>query len=123
MVSRLFDAFQRHDLVWALDLIDKDAVWTFPGRRGRIAGEHRGREAIVRFLTDVMVLTGGTFNLELHEIAAADSSAVALFTGSGTRDGKTLNNPTALHVKVRNGRAVEFREYVWDLDHVEDFWS
>jgi ketosteroid isomerase-like protein len=46
-----------------------------------------------------------------------------LFTGRAQRNGKTLENPTALAVTMRDGRAVEFREFVWSLEHVEDFWS
>jgi ketosteroid isomerase-like protein len=123
VVRRLFDAFRAYDVAGVIDAISEDAVWTFPGRRSKIAGEHRGREEVIKFLTKVMMLAGGTFSVEVHDIMASDDGAVVLFTGRAKRGGKTLDNPTALHVRVRAGRAVEFHEYVWDLDHVEDFWS
>lgn len=122
-VRRLFDAFKAYDVAGVIDAIAEDAVWTFPGRRSKIAGEYRGREEVIKFLTKVMMLAGGTFSVKVHDIMASDDGAVVLFTGSAKRAGKTLDNPTALHVRVRDGRAVEFREFVWDLDHVEDFWS
>jgi len=123
LVKRLFDAFATYDIPGIIGAIPERAVWTFPGTRSQLAGRHRGREAIVKFLTKVMVLSSGTFSLELHDIMASDEGVVALFTGTAKRGGKKLNNPTALHVNILNGQIVEFREYVWDLEHVEDFWA
>ncbi len=123
LVRRLFEALAKREVAVALAIIAPDAVWHFPGTRGALAGEHRGREAIVRFLTSVMTLTGGTFHMDIDDVAASDDGAVLLFTGHGQRNGKTLDNPTALRVRIHDGQAVEFREFVWDLAHVEDFWA
>ena len=123
LVRSLFEALAGRDAVAVQAAIADDAVWRFPGHRGQLAGEHRGRDAIVAFLTQVMVLTDGTFALELEDVTASDDNAVVLFTGRGERNGKRLNNPTALRVQIRDGEAVEFTEFVWDLDHVEDFWA
>jgi len=123
LARRLFDAFAARDIATALSLIPADAVWRFPGTHGALAGEHRGREAIVRFLTQVMALTGGTFHMDIEDITASDDNVVVLFTGDGQRDGKTLHNPTSLRIRVQDGQLVEFTEFVWDLDHVEVFWS
>jgi ketosteroid isomerase-like protein len=70
-----------------------------------------------------MTLTGGTFHLDIEDIAAGGNSVVVPFTGHGQRNGKTLDNPTSLRVRIQEGQAVEFREFVWDLAHVEDFWD
>ncbi len=123
LVRSLFAALERRDARAVQRLIAEAAVWRFPGRRGQLAGEHRGREAITRFLTQVMVLTNGSFSLEVEDVTASDDNAVVLFTGRGERNGKRLHNPTALRVQIRDGAAVEFTEFVWDLDHVEDFWA
>ena len=103
--------------------IDDDAVWGFPGRRGKLAGEHRGKSAIFSFLMSVQSLTAGTFHLDVVDVAASDEHAVAIFRGHGERDGKRLDNPTALVVRFAGGKIIELREFVWDLEHVEDFWS
>jgi ketosteroid isomerase-like protein len=123
LIRRLFQAFAERDFAAAQSIVAENAVWHFPGTRGALAGEHRGREAILRFLASVMTLTGGTFHLDIEDITASDNNAVVLFAGHGQRDGKTLDNPTALRVRIRDGQAVEFREFVWDLAHVEDFWA
>jgi uncharacterized protein len=123
LVRRFFAALGERDAATALSLLADDAVWRFPGTRGQIAGDHVGREGIVRFLHSVMTLTNGTFDLEIHDITASDEHAVVLFTGHGERNGKTLDNPTALVVRISGGKVIEFREFVWDIAHVDDFWS
>jgi hypothetical protein len=122
-VRRLFQALATRDAAAVNEIIPEDAVWRFPGRRGALAGDHRGRDQIISFLVSVMTLTGGTFRLEIEDITASDSNVVVLFTGRGERNGQTLTNPTALRVRMVAGRPAEFVEFVWDLENVDDFWS
>ena len=122
-LRQLFEAFRQADLETIQSVIDADAVWHFPGRSGKLAGSHRGREAVLEFLLQVQSLTDGTFHLELIDVLANDERAVVLFRGHGQRLGRTLDNPTCLHVRLQDGRAVEIWEFVWDLYHVDAFWS
>jgi ketosteroid isomerase-like protein len=122
-IRALFTAFRAADLATVQTTIPEDAVWHFPGRRGKLAGAHRGRAAILQFLMSVPQLTDGTFHLELEDVLANDTHAVALFRGSGTRDGKMLDNPTCLKMRIEKEQVVEVWEFVWDLFAVDDFWS
>ena len=54
---------------------------------------------------------------------ANDSHAVALFRGHGERQGRTLDNPTCLRMRLENDQVVEVWEFVWDLFAVDDFWT
>ena len=122
-IRDLFTAFRNRDLATIQQVIPDDAVWHFPGRHGQIAGDHRGRDAILGFLLQVQALTEGTFHLDLIDVVANDDRAVALFRGRAERNGKTLDNPTCLVMRMRAGSIVEVWEYVWDLYHVDDFWT
>ena len=122
-IRELFAAFRTGDIDTIRALIPEHAVWHFPGRRGQLAGTHRGRDAVFSFLLNVRALTAGTFHLDLLDVLANDTNAVALFHGHGERNGKTLDNPTCLTMRIENGQVVEVWEYVWDLFHVDDFWS
>ena len=122
-IRDLFGAFRSGDVAAIENAVAADAVWHFPGRAGRLAGSHRGREAIFAFLGRVMELTDGTFGLELEDVVAGEERAVALFRGHGTRGGKTLDNPTCLVVRLKDGKATEIHEFVWNLFEVDDFWS
>jgi ketosteroid isomerase-like protein len=122
-VRRLLAAFERADVAEIQALIPEDAVWRFPGRKGKLAGTHRGRDAIFAFLLNVGALSGGTFHLELIDVVANDRYAVVLFRGSAQRDGKVLDNPTCLRMRLEDGQVAEVWEFVWDLYEVDEFWS
>jgi hypothetical protein len=122
-VRDLFSAFERGDVAAIQALIPEGAVWRFPGRQGQLAGTHVGRDAIFAFLLKVGALTGGTFHLDLIDVVANDRYAVALFTGSGERNGKTLDNPTCLRMRLEEGKVVEVWEFVWNLYEVDEFWA
>jgi ketosteroid isomerase-like protein len=93
-------------------------------RCGKRAGSHTGRAAIVAFLLNVQALTDNTFHLDLIDVLANDTHAVALFRRHGARNGKTLNNPTCLRMRLNAvGQVVEVWEFVWDLFQVDDFWA
>jgi len=122
-VRDMFAAFKRADLAAIEAAIPANAVWHFPGHHGKLAGSHRGRDAILGFLMNVASLTGGSFHLDMEDVIANDRFAIALFRGHGTRDGKTLDNPTCLKMRFANGRIAEVWEFVWDLFAVDEFWS
>ncbi len=123
LVRGLFAAFARRD-VEAIDaILHTDAVWHFPGRRGQLAGSHRGRDEIFAFFVRVQELTGGSFHMELIDVLASDDHAAALFRGHGERAGRTLDNPTCLRLRITDNHVVEVWEFVWDLYAVDEFWA
>jgi uncharacterized protein len=122
-IRELFAAFRVADLAAITGTIAEDAVWHFPGRDGQLAGDHAGCEAIVAFLLNVQRLTNHTFGLELIDVIANDGHAVALFRGHASRNGRTLDNPTCLRMRIQDGRVMEVWEFVWNLYDVDAFWS
>lgn len=122
-IRGLFDAFHARDLAAIRDALAADAVWHFPGRTGRLAGSHVGHAAIFGFLARVSELTEGSFELQLEQILANDTHAVVFFRGRGRRLDRVLDNPTCLKIRMREGRAEEIHEFVWDLFAVDAFWS
>jgi len=122
-IRDLFRAFREGDAAAIRDRLHAEAVWHFPGHRGRLAGSHRGHEAIFAFLLDVHTATGGTFGLELVDVLANDRHAAVFFRGHATRAGRTLDNPTCLRIRFVDGQVAEIWEFVWDLEHVEAFWG
>jgi hypothetical protein len=123
LVRNLFDAFLRGDVVTIYASMAEDAVWHFPGRKGQLAGDHRGREAIFAFLAKPAELTGGYFTVELIDVLANDENAVAIFRAIGERDGRELNNHNCLRMRIEDGKIVEFWEFVWDLYKTDEFWT
>jgi len=122
-IRGLFEAFEARDIDAIRGAISETAVWHFPGRTGKLAGAHSGHAGIFEFLARVSALTDGTFGLDLEGVLANDTCAVALFRGHGRRNGRELDNPTCLKIRLEEGRAVEIWEFVWDLHAVDEFWS
>ena len=121
-IRSLLRAFKNRDVETIQQAFAEDATWHFPGKRGRLAGSHSGYAAIFSFLARVTELTDGTFDFKIERVLADDDYAVVFFRGHAHRNGLTLDNPTCLKIRLREGRAVEIWEFVWDLDAVEDFW-
>lgn len=122
-IRGLFEAFHARDVEAIRDALAEDAVWHFPGRDGKLAGDHVGHAGIFAFLARVGELSEGTFSLDLEEVLADDRWAVAFFRGSGRRGDRRLDNPTCLKIRLEAGRAREIWEFVWDLRAVDRFWS
>ncbi len=122
-IRALFAAFRAGDIATIQDSFAENAVWHFPGRDGKLAGSHAGHAGIFAFLARVPQLTDGSFHLDLEEVLANDTHAVAFFRGHGEREGRKLDNPTCLKIRLEDGKAAEIREFVWDLFDVDAFWS
>jgi ketosteroid isomerase-like protein len=122
-IRELFTAFRTGDVGTIHAILPDQVVWHFPGRRGQLAGTHRGRDAVFAFLLQVQSLTEGTFHLDLIDVLANDAHAVALFRGHAQRQDRTLDNPTCLRMRIEHGQVVEVWEFVWDLYAVDDFWA
>ena len=124
LIRELCSAFDTQDAEAIRSAIAPDCVWHFPGRDGALAGSHTGHDAIFSFLIRVGELTDGTFQLDVEDVVANDNRAVVLFRGHGRRsDGRRLDNPTCLAIRLKDGKAIEIHEFVWNLYEVDDFWE
>jgi ketosteroid isomerase-like protein len=121
LVERAFNAFGR-DALTVARTIDEDAVWRVPGSNA-MSGEYRGRDAILRFLRQTMVLTGGTYRTELRYVVADDERAVAVYRARGERDGRAIDIDQALFCVVRDGRLVDVTAVPFDSAAFDAFWS
>ena len=88
LVREGFAAFGRGDMdALRKQFFTNDVRWHPPGR-GSISGDYEGIEQVLQYFARIIELTGGTFNLELHDVLANDEHAAALITVRGERAGK-----------------------------------
>jgi ketosteroid isomerase-like protein len=101
-----------------------DAVIRFNDGAHRWAGEHRGREAIARFLRDFV---GAGLQGELRELFTQGPPwRMALVVRFDDRasgpDGEELyRNRTVLVIRTRWGRIVEHEDFYEDTERIEAF--
>jgi hypothetical protein len=122
LVRRIFEAFARKEGLALRGVFAADAVWTVPGR-GIMAGAHRGRDEIFRFLARLPKETDGTYGSTLRDVLASDERAAALYTARGTRRGRTLELDQVLLFHIDDGVVTEVLALPSDPDAFEEFWA
>ena len=122
LVRRIFGAFARREGFALRGLFAADAVWTVPGR-GVMAGTHRGRDEIFRFLARLPKETDGTYGSTLRDVLASDGRAAALYTARGTRRGRTLELEQVLLFEIEDGLVRDVLALPSDPDAFEEFWA
>ena len=100
---RTADAFRAGDFGQLEQLIAPDVVWHVPGEH-RMAGDLRGREAVITWLTEVR---GLGFWLEEHDVFASDQHVCAVSTMGARRDGVDVKTRVVHLFRYRHGQQVE----------------
>jgi uncharacterized protein len=121
ILERAFSAFGRDALVVARTLAD-DVVWRVPGTNA-MSGEYVGRDAVLQFLRQTMVLSDGTYRTELRYVIADDERAVAVYGAHGQREDRTLDIDQALFCVIRDGRLAEVTAVPFDFAAFDAFWA
>jgi len=121
VVERAFSAFGRDALVVARTLAD-DIVWRVPGTNA-MSGEYTGRDAVLQFLRQTIVLSGGTYRTELQYVVADDERAVAVYRARGEREGRALDIEQALFCVLRDGQIVDVTAVPFDFAAFDSFWA
>jgi ketosteroid isomerase-like protein len=121
LVERVFSAFGRDALTLARTIAE-DAVWRVPGSNA-MSGEYRGRDAILKFLRQTMVLTGGSYRSELRYVVADGERVVAVYRARGERQDRAIDIEQALFCVVRDGQLVEVTAVPFDGAAFDSFWS
>jgi ketosteroid isomerase-like protein len=88
MASWLYEAGNSGDTDWAADALADEIVWTVPGR-GEHAGAHRGKEAVLAFFRRV-IPDLESFRIEVHDVVANETHAVALVRYDHRRTGRAF---------------------------------
>ena len=114
LLRRLYDAYARRNRDAICAIIAEDCHWNIPGR-GPNAGMHVGIEAILELFRDLMRASKGSAVIELHDVLANDTTAVAIQTGRATIDGRESALQEVLVHTIRDGKVVNMQEYQFDL--------
>ena len=123
LIRRAHEAFTNGDyvLVWT-ELFSKDVVWHLLGN-GPLAGDHRGRDAVLAAMRRFEQFSGGTIRVEVHDILANDEHAVALLRATGSRGEKRYEALEMDVYHIRDGEVTEFWSFAEDQHLTDEFWS
>lgn len=114
MARKGYAAFNKGDIETAMSGFSDDIVW-HGGLRGPLAGDYKGKAAVLAFLMKFGQLTEGSYKAEIHDILANDEHGVVIGVGKTTRNGKTREDKfvDVIHVDA-DGKAKEFWRFLED---------
>jgi ketosteroid isomerase-like protein len=123
LVRRGYAAFNAGDMETLTELFDENATWHTPGE-SPIAGDYQGRDAAFTQFGRYGGDTGGTFQAELQYVLTDDDDhAVGVQHAVAERNGKTLDVDGCILFELKDGKVVSGREYFFDLNAWDEFWS
>jgi ketosteroid isomerase-like protein len=122
IVRRGYEAFLSGDMAAMDELLADDIVWHAPGHN-QMAGDFRGKEAVMAQFAKVFELTGGNFQLEMHDVLANDEHVVVLARATGKIGDRTLDDRGVQLFHVKDGKATEQWLYPGDQHATDEFWG
>jgi ketosteroid isomerase-like protein len=124
-----FDAFNRRDITGATTGWVEDATWTFPGNIS-ISGETKGKKAIEACFAKMMehypqieFTVKEVFVSNIFAMGGTNNIAVEWDVAQTNREGKEFHNSGVSVVRVKGGKVVAVREYVFNTDTVKAAWG
>ncbi|MDZ7362722.1 MAG: nuclear transport factor 2 family protein [candidate division KSB1 bacterium] len=122
-VRRGYAAFNSGDMKTLTEIFHDNASWHTPGRSS-IAGDFKGRDAVFAQFGRYAGETGGNFKATLQHVFKGDDGRVAgVHHNSAKRNGKQLEVDCCLVFEFKDGRVIDGREYFYDLNAWDEFWS
>jgi uncharacterized protein len=122
-VRRLYEILASRDAEQLSSFLAPDVVFHIPGS-SIVAGEHKGREAIMRLFRTVVEQTRGTFKTALSDVIANDQYAVTKHRWSAERKGRRIEMDNINVYRFdKSGKLIERWEFVEDQQSHDDFWS
>ena len=121
-VRRGYEAFQAGDMDTLRALLTTDVIWHAPGQRPG-AAEIRGADALIADFGRQFQDTGGSMRVAIDEITEGERSVVALARFSGTRGGRTIDQPYAHVFQFRGDQVSEAWVLSYDQAEIAQFWA
>jgi uncharacterized protein len=104
------------------ELLTPDVVWHVPGRSA-IAGDHRGRDAVIDYFERRLALAGGAMTIVAGERLVSGDVVVQLADGQIERDAERLGWRTAGVYRVDGDRVAEAWLVPFDLAAFDAIWT
>jgi uncharacterized protein len=103
-------------------LLAEDVRWHVPGA-SPIAGDHRGRDAVLAYFERRRTIARGTMRMTVREALVDDEAVVQLVDGSARLGGSTVTWRTVGVYRMRAGLVLEAWLVPFDLDLFDRIWT
>jgi ketosteroid isomerase-like protein len=118
-----YDQFIKGGIGAIIDRFDDDCVWHITGRSSPLARDWQGKYGVNDFFRQLMDMSGGTFELSLHDVHERGNLGIAFVHERARRDKKNHDMDTVHVWQVRGGVVTEFWRWSPDTQADDDFWA
>jgi ketosteroid isomerase-like protein len=122
IIRKAYEDFAHGNIPAVFAVLDATISWHVPGH-SPLSGDYTGHDQIGGFFRRAMELSGGAFSIDVHHVFAGGDLVVALVTVNAQRNGVSASFPEVHVWRMKNGKAIEFREYQGDEQREDRFWS
>jgi uncharacterized protein len=122
LLRRGYAAFSTGDLDTVFSLFADDMVW-HNGGSNQLSGDYRGHEAITGMFGKLIEVTGGTLQLDIHDVLANDTHGTVLVTAHAERDGKPIAVREVNIWHLADGKATEFWVFAEDSADLDKMFA
>lgn len=122
LIRKGFEAFNKGDADTLSTILAADCIQHMPGNN-RFSGDHKGLESVLKMYGEMGKLTNGTMQAVLKDVFATDHGATALYTTKATRDGKKIDQPSALTFTIDGGKVTDMDEATLNGEVDDAFWA
>jgi uncharacterized protein len=122
IIRKAYEDFARGNVPGVLAAFDAGIAWHVPGH-SPLSGDYKGHDQIGGFFRRTMELSGGVFSIDVHHVLADADLVVVLTTVNARRNNVAASFPEVHVWRMKDGRAIEFREYQGDEQREDRFWS
>ena len=123
-----FDTLNRHDLAGSIDGWAEDGTWTFPGNVP-ISGETKGKKAFEAALANWMAhfpkinfTIKEVFVSNIFAMGGTNNIAIEWEIAMTNLKGKEFRNSGVSIMRVKGGKAVAEKEYLFSTDILKEAW-
>jgi ketosteroid isomerase-like protein len=122
LLEKFYASFVKGD--WAAALAECPEQITFQvAGKSQLAGKFTKATFVQGYASKLQEISGGTYQLEVHDILVSDRHATVLASTRVTRDGKATEL-RGVHVwRIEGGKPVAWYEYPRDLYQFDTVWA
>lgn len=124
-----FDTLSRHDLAKSMAAWAEDATFTYPGKVS-MSGETKGKKAIEAWFAKMMeqfpkidFTIKEVFVSKIFALGATNNIAVEWDVALTNREGKEFHNSGVTTIRIKGGKAVAVRDYLFNTDILKEGWG
>jgi ketosteroid isomerase-like protein len=121
ILEKLYQDFAKGDLNAVLAACDDSITFQVAGK-SKVAGKYT-KANFAQFAGKLKELSGGTLQIEVHDILASDRHAVVLASDHLIRSGEKVQLRTAHVWRFEKGKPVAWYEYPRDLYQFDTIWA